>query len=92
MHEDLVTPDRDADGAADTDSRPPTRPVTPLVQLGAPVVGDLEPVTPAALTEDTDVEPAPTADAIAAAHVDSSVLRRAALLRLVGLGRSRAMR
>lgn len=90
MHEDLVTPGGDAEVVPDATA--PTRPVTRLVRLGAPVVGDLEPATPPTLPENTDVEPAPTADASADAPVDSSVLRRAALLRLVGLGRTRSLR
>lgn len=86
-----------AEEAVDADLEPvlPARPVTPLMQLGAPVVGDLEPATAPA------VEPSPepivqdgaaTQDAPTDSRQANDLLRRAALLRLVGLGRSRLIR
>ena len=94
MHEAFsVTLGDESQGADDTDPVQPTRPVTALIRLGAPVVGDLEPPPPAAdVPSDPTAEQAETRSTPAEAITDTSVLRRAALLRLVGLGRSRALR
>lgn len=97
MHDLPTTPDdptvADA-GVIDSESSLPTRPVMPLVRLGAPVVGDFEPAAPPAV--DTAAEPSVAEVAPADESSDSrhatDLLRRAALLRLVGLGRSRMIR
>lgn len=97
MHDDLVTPDGGADGQPDPLLEPPVRPSTPLLRLGAPVVGELEPSASVASRTPSEVaatpEPdEPVLDAAADAAMDKNLLRRAALLRLVGFGRSRALR
>lgn len=102
MHH-FPTHDGDTDGAVVVDgfvvvdeSRPIRQ--NALVRLGAPVVGDLEPTAvasaaPAGDPNDAAVtEPAMPETTAAQAAIDNNVLRRAALLRLVGLGRSRALR
>lgn len=92
MHELPVSPDGETDGRWATEPTRPTTAVTPLRALGAPMVGDLEPAAPAAAPAAEPGEPGELGDGTVATEPSTEMLRRAALLRLVGLGRSRIIR